>query len=204
MEYRGSNDERSHAEEIYTAYTAAMKEFVRWLVDNGRKVRLFVGDTNGSDDIVVTEILADVKESRPHLDPSWVVAEPTVSFADVMQGMSKCGSVVAIRYHNLVGALRLSKPTISISYSPKHDVLMEEMGLSGFSQPVNTLDVDRLIEQFTELQQRSEELRQAMKERNTANERLLGAQFAELSAVLFPAAPARSAAVPQPAGESAR
>ena len=65
-----------------------MKQFVRWLVDNGRKVRLFVGDTNGSDDSVVQEILADVKESRPDLDPSWVVAEPLSLFADVMQGMS--------------------------------------------------------------------------------------------------------------------
>ena len=117
-----------------------------------------------------------MKESRPHLDPSWVVAESTPSFADVMQGMSSCGSVVAIRYHNLVGALRLSKPTISISYSPKHDVLMEEMGLSGFSQSANALDTDRLIEQFNELQKCSEQLRQPMKERNAANERLLDAQ----------------------------
>ena len=63
---------------------------------------------------------------------------------------------------------------------------MSEIGLSGFSQPVNALDVDRLIEQFTELGRRSQELRQAMKERNAANEQLLDAQFAELSAVLFP------------------
>ena len=79
---------------------------------------------------------------------------------------------------------------------------MEEMGLSGVLAARQRAGRDRLIEQFTELQQRSEELRQAMKERNTANERLLGAQFAELSAVLFPAAPARSAAVRQPAGRA--
>jgi len=186
MEYRGSNDERGHAEDIYSAYVIAMKQFVRWLVESGRKVRLFVGDTNGSDDRVVQEILADLRESRPGLDPSQVVAEPTVSFADVMREMSPCGSVVAIRYHNLVAALKLSKPTISISYSPKHDVLVSEFGLSGFSQPVNALDVDRLIEQFTGLGRRSQELRQMMKERNAANEQVLDAQFAELSAVLFP------------------
>lgn len=198
MEYRGSNDERDRAEEIYTSYVAAMKQFVRWLVDNGRKVRLFVGDTNGSDDSVVQEILTDLRESRPGLDPSWVVAERTDSFADVMRGMSACGSIVAIRYHNLVGALRLSKPTISISYSPKHDVLISEMGLSGFSQPVNALDVDRLIEQFTELGRRSPELRQTMKERIAANEQLLDAQFAELSTVLFPDWQARPADAQQP------
>ena len=121
-----------------------------------------------------------------------------------MREMSPCGSVVAIRYHNLVAALRLSKPTISISYSPKHDVLMSEFGLSGFSQPVNELDVDRLIEQFIELGRRSQELRQTMKERNAANEQLLDTQFAELSAVVFPAWRAQSASARQPVGGSAR
>jgi polysaccharide pyruvyl transferase WcaK-like protein len=204
MEYWGSNDERGRAEEIRFAYVEATKQFVRWLVDNGRNVRLFVGDTNGSDDTVVREILADLKESRPGLDPARVIAEPTVSFADVMREMSPCGSVVAIRYHNLVGALRLSKPTISISYSPKHDVLISEFGLAGFSQPVNTLDVDRLIEQFTQLGRRSQELRQAMKERNAANEQVLDAQFAELSAVLFPDWRAQPEDTHQPVGGSAR
>ena len=203
MDYRGSNDERGRADEIYSAYVEAMKQFIRWLVDNGRNVRLFVGDTNGSDDSVVQEILADLKESRPDLDPHRVMAEPAASFADVMRGMSPCGSVVAIRYHNLVAALRLSKPTISISYSPKHDVLISEFGLSGFSQPVNALDVDRLIEQFTELGRRSQELRQAMKERNAANEQILDAQFAELSAVLFPDWQAQPEDAHQPVGGTA-
>ena len=120
-----------------------------------------------------------------------------------MRAMSPCGSVVAIRYHNLVAALRLSKPTISISYSPKHDVLISEFGLSGFSQPVNALDVDRLIEQFTELGRRSQELRQTMKERNAANEQLLDAQFAELSALLFPDWQAQPEDAHQPVGGSA-
>ena len=204
MEYRGSNDERDRADEISSAYVTAMKQFVRWLVDNGRRVRLFVGDTNGSDDSVVQEILADLRESRPGLDPSWVAAAATVSFADVIAQMSSCGSVIAIRYHNLVAALRLSKPTISVSYSPKHDVLMADFGLAGFSQPVNALDVDRLTEQFTELGARSEQLRQAMKERNAANEQLLDAQFAELSEVLFPEWQAQSQDAHQPVGESAR
>jgi polysaccharide pyruvyl transferase WcaK-like protein len=204
MEYRGSNDERGHAEDIYSAYVKAMKQFVGWLVDSGRKVRLFVGDTNGSDDSVVQEVLAGLRESRPDLDPCQVVAEPTVSFADVMREMSPCGSMVAIRYHNLVAALKLSKPTISISYSPKHDALISEFGLSGFSQPVNALDVDRLIEQFTELGRCSQELRQTMKERNAANEEILDTQFAELSTTLFPDWQAQPEDTQQPISGRAR
>jgi polysaccharide pyruvyl transferase WcaK-like protein len=196
MAYYGSNDERSHADEIHSAYVAGMKQFVRWLVDSGRQVRLFVGDTNGSDNVVVDEILADLREHRPSLDPSWVTAQDVTDFTDVMRAMLPVGSVVAIRYHNIVCSLALSKPTISISYSPKHDVLMTDMGLSGFCQNVNALDIGQLIEQFTALEKQAPQLRQTMRERNAAKARLLDDQFAELSAVLFPATePARTRSV---------
>lgn len=205
MGWYGSNDDRGRADEIYSSYVAAMTGFVRWLVDSGRRVRLFVGDTFGADDGVVEEILAELRESRPDLDPSWVVAVPTTTFTDLMQAMLPVNSVVAIRFHNVLCGLRLSKPTISISYSEKHDVLMADMGLSEFCHPARSLDLTQLIEQFTELENRSPELRQTLKERNEAKRRLLDDQFAELSAVLFPATdPARSGAEPAPARTGAR
>jgi polysaccharide pyruvyl transferase WcaK-like protein len=188
MGYYGTNDDRRQAGEVHAAYVEKMKFFVRWLVDGGRRVRLFVGDTNGSDDSVAQEILADLRAHRPGLDPAWVVAERVSLFTEQMRAMLPVGSVVAIRYHNVMCALRLAKPTISISYSPKHDALMADMGLSRFCQSANSLDVDRLIEQFTELDSQSAQLKQTMTDHNAANARLLDHQFATLSAVLFPAA----------------
>lgn len=200
MSYYGANDDRGQADQLHASYTAAMKSFIRWLVDNGRKIKLFVGDTNGCDDSMVQEIIADLKEHRPSLEPSWVVAEPVSTFADLMQTMAPVGTVVAIRYHNLLCALKLCKPTISIGYSAKHDVAMADMGLSEFCQPASSLDVDHLIEQFKELEKRSEQLQETMRERNAANARLLDDQFAELSAVLFPpAAPVSRAESYKPA-----
>ena len=186
MAYYGTNDDRQHADEIYATYVEGMKRFVRWLVDNGRRVRLLVGDTNGSDDGVVQEILTDIAEYRPDLDTSYVVSEQVASFAEVMQVMQPVGTVVAIRYHNILCAVRLCKPTISIGYSPKHDVLMADMGLGDFCEAVSSLDIDELMQRFTELERRSPELRDKMRERNATKGNLLADGFAELSAALFP------------------
>jgi len=150
-------------------------------------VRLIVGDTNGSDNKVVEEILADLRESRPDLDRSSVIPQPVTCFADVMRAIQPAGSVVAIRFHNVLGALRLCKPTIAISYSAKHAALMTDMGLPGFCRPVRTLDVEHLTEQFTELLARSGQIQQTLAELNVRNERLLEDQFTALSAALFPA-----------------
>jgi polysaccharide pyruvyl transferase WcaK-like protein len=194
MAYYGTNDERSQAEEIYARYVDGMKQFVRWLVDNGRRVVLIVGDANGSDGDVAQEILTDVRANRPDLDPSVVVAPAVTSYSDVVQALLPASSVVAIRYHNVLAALQLSKPTIAISYSPKHDVLVAEMGLPEFCMAVNALDVSDLIKLFTELESRSAELRQTLTERNAEKTRLIGDLFAELSAALF------GSAEPSPAG----
>ncbi|MGH3996512.1 MAG: polysaccharide pyruvyl transferase family protein [Pseudonocardiaceae bacterium] len=183
MAYHGGNDDRRRAGEIHRAYLDTMKRFVRWLVDGGRQVRLFTGDQE--DDRVVTEILADLRAHRPGLDPSRVVAEPASSLQDLMWQIATVDTVVATRYHNVLCALKLSKPTLSIGYAPKHDVLMAGMGLGEFCQSARSVDLDRLIKQFNTLESQREQLVDTMAERNRANVRRLEHQFTALSVALF-------------------
>jgi hypothetical protein len=64
MDYSGSNeDDRGRAGEIRSAYIEKLKSLTRRLVDNGRRVRLLVGDTNNADETVVEEILADLRRT---------------------------------------------------------------------------------------------------------------------------------------------
>ena len=186
MAYYGGNDDRRHAEQIHAAYVEKMKHFTRWLVDSGHRVRLFGGDNKWDDDIV-EEILADVRAHRPDLGPALVTAQPISSFAELMREVAPVGTVVATRYHNVLCALKLCKPTVSLGYSPKFASLMADMGMPEFCQDVHSLDVNRLIEQFTDLETRSAQLRDAMAKLNAAKEERLNQQFAALSAVLFPA-----------------
>lgn len=185
MAYGGSNDDRDRAQEIYARYVDGIKEVVRWLIDNGRRVRLFIGDTDGSDEATVREILADIRAFRPELDDSWVVAEPVSSFSEVMRALEPLGAMVATRFHNLVAAVMLSKPTIAVGYSSKHSALMSDMGLAEFYQSIESLDVGDLTEQFLELERRSEQLRQSLSLRTAEKVALLEGQFDELDTVVF-------------------
>jgi polysaccharide pyruvyl transferase WcaK-like protein len=185
MAYYGTNDHGGQADEIHASYLETMKCFIRWLLNNGRNVRLLVGDT--CDDSAVQEILADIREEQPDLEPSRVVAEPVVSFADLTRAMAPVGTVVATRYHNVMCALKLGKPTISLGYANKNIALMADMGLSDFCQFAHSLDLDRLIEQFTGLESRSEQLHRMIAERSETNARRVDEQFVALSALLFPA-----------------
>jgi len=199
MAYYGGNDDRLRADQIHVDYVEKIIRFTRWLIDNGYKLRLFGGDSK-FDEAVVQQILNDLRTYRPDVGPERVVAEPVSSIADLMSEMSMAGTVIATRYHNVISALKLCKPTISLGYSEKFVTLMTDMGLAEFCQFAYSIDVDQLIQQFTEMQSRREQLQRTMIERNAANARGLDEQFALLSDLLFPPAESSSASVePEPA-----
>jgi polysaccharide pyruvyl transferase WcaK-like protein len=192
MDYNGSNDDRRQADQLHASYVEKMKSFVLWLVDNGRSVRLFTTDAH--DEPIMDEVIAHLRAHRPQLDPSQIVAEPVPSIDELMRQIASVDTVVASRFHNVLCALMLAKPTLSVGYAAKFDVLMEEAGLAEFCQSARSVDVDRLIEQFTELESRSPQLQQMIMKRTAANVRLLDDQFATLSALLFRSAEPEEAA----------
>jgi polysaccharide pyruvyl transferase WcaK-like protein len=184
MEYHGGDDDRGR-DGIRNAYIREMTLFVRLMLQAGRDVRLLVGDANGSDDTVVQEIMADIQQCMPGLDPGRLAAWPAVSFADILAAMASAGSVVAMRFHNVVASLMLCKPTIAISYGAKHESLMEDSGQAEFCTPVKTLDHEKLAGLFTVLSDRGPHLRDMLMERKAASELLLAEQFARISHTLI-------------------
>lgn len=189
MEFHGSNDDRERAEEIRASYVAAMKRFVRWLVDHDRDVRLLTGDE--VDDPVVHDVLADLRAHRPDLQPGRVSAASLPTLGSLLTEVASLDVVVGTRYHNVVCALKLAKPTISISYSAKSDRIMAEMGLDEFCHSAHSVDVDRLIAQFIELDERAGDFREDMVKRADEKKLLLQEQYGVLAEKLFQVVPAR-------------
>jgi polysaccharide pyruvyl transferase WcaK-like protein len=68
-----------------------------------------------------------------------------------MQQMLETDVVVATRFHNVVCALKVGRPTVSLGYSKKNDALLAEMGLQQFCQHVETFDLDLLVRQVSQL-----------------------------------------------------
>ncbi|GAA2475202.1 polysaccharide pyruvyl transferase family protein [Streptomyces longisporus] len=179
MDFHGGNDDRARADEIHRRYLDGTIRFVRTLVEEGRPIRLLTGDQC---DVAVVEAILDAVDS-----PLVTAAEPA-SLADLMKEMAAADTVVAVRYHNLICALKTGTPVLALSYAAKSDALMDRMGLGAFCHPAREVDADRLLEQFRTLEKRSAELRQVLTERNQAAAEQLAEQFAALNAALFPAA----------------
>ncbi|GHI04218.1 hypothetical protein AQI88_35570 [Streptomyces cellostaticus] len=178
MDFHGGNDDRTRAEEIHRRYLDGTIRFVRTLVEEGRPVRLLTGDT--CDESVVAAILDAV-------DSPLVTAAEPASLADLMNEMAAADTVVAVRYHNLICALKTGTPVLALCYAAKSDALMDRMGLGAYCHSAREVDADRLLEQFQDLEKHAPELRQTLTERNRFAAQQLAHQFTALTTTLFPA-----------------
>jgi polysaccharide pyruvyl transferase WcaK-like protein len=171
MTYLGWENDAASGEATYQAYLEKLTSFAVWLLDRGHAVRILMGDTG--DRRAVRELLSKVNAALPSLHHGRLAFDPMSSLHDLMRQIAETDVVVTTRYHNVVCALKLGKPTVSIGYADMHDVLMVEMGLADFCQHVERLDVDRLIEQFSRLNAEQEHYERRIREANVAcSERL--------------------------------
>lgn len=187
MDFHGSNDERDRARELNSRYLDGITRFVGALAAEGRPVRLLTGDDV---DRPVAEAIIEA------VDSPMVTAAATASLGDLMKEMTVADAVVATRYHNLVCALKVGTPALSVSYAAKSDRLMADMGVGAYCHSAREIDADRLLEQFRELERNRSRVRRILAERNVVLVGRVRQQFAALSALLPGSDPA-----PAPAGQ---
>ncbi|MEU4872239.1 polysaccharide pyruvyl transferase family protein [Streptomyces sp. NPDC021608] len=177
MDFHGGNDDRARAQEIHRRYLDGTITFVRALVEEGRAVRLLTGDEC---DLSVVAAILDAVDS-----PLVTAAEPA-SLADLMKEMAAADTVVAVRYHNLICALKTATPVLALCYAAKSDALMERMGVGAYRHPAREVDADRLLEQFRDLEKHAAQVRQTLVEHNRLAAGQLDRHFAALTTALFP------------------
>lgn len=149
MTYYGWHKGPERVRGTYDGYIAKMTAYVGWLLDNGHRVRLLIGDE--TDNLAAEDILRALRADDAVRADARVAFAPASGLHDVMAQMAEVDIAAVTRFHNAVCALKMGKPTISIGYQDKNDVLLAEMGLADFCQHIERLDLARLKEQTERL-----------------------------------------------------
>lgn len=182
MAYGGGPDDRRHARQISEHYLRTMTSFTDWLLHHGYRVRLVWGDD--VDQPAVDAVVAGVHQQWPGLDTASFTIGRLSNLADVVDMFSEVGAVVGTRFHTVLSALRLGKPTISVGYGEKHTQLMASMGVERFSLSARHIDHTALVETFVTLEAAAPDVREVLAERNAAMTAAARRQLAELSTLV--------------------
>lgn len=141
MNYRGWSKGDANSESIYQSYLTKLTAYICWLIGQGHHVRLLTGDIH--DVQAVDDVLEKVAAK---VDPDRIAVGRGGSLHEVMDEIAQTDLVVASRYHNVVCALKLNRPVISLSYNLKNDYLLAEFG-QHYCQHIESFDVEVLKQQ---------------------------------------------------------
>jgi polysaccharide pyruvyl transferase WcaK-like protein len=161
---------------IHRAYLEKLARFARWLLTHDYDVRVLIGDI-AYDQAVLKQFRALLSDEMSADHAGRVTETPVTSVEELLAQLASTDLVVATRFHNVVLSLILNKPVIAISFHHKSASLMKWMGLSAYTQDMSDLDLDRLIEQFRELEKNAEPLKASMRQRTEESRKLLDEQY---------------------------
>jgi len=156
MAYYGPADDPVRGAAVRRTYVATMAEALARLTDGGDQVVLVGGD--GVDVDVAHEIRAAVFAQRPRLRARAVVVREFTTFTELTEEMMGAEVVVASRFHNLICALRLARPTVSVGYARKNRHLMQALSLDEYCQEIGQLDGDLLVTQIQSARENGQRL----------------------------------------------
>lgn len=182
MAYYGDNSDRHHADDIHTAYVEKITEFAQWLVTDGYRVRLLIGDQD--DEPVAHAVLHAVTAIVPGACAS-ITYEPASTMDVLLQQIGSVDLMVATRYHNVLCALHCRRPTISLGYGAKHHELMTQMSLPDFSLSVRTFEPQELMTRFKDLETNSVSLARTIGDCASRSTAIASAQLDDLDEKLF-------------------
>jgi len=163
-------------DQSYRRYLWAMADFTMWLLDRGYGIRILQGDAK-HDVTARQDFKATLEQRGVRYDTAGILDEGSTSVAELFAQVALTDVVVSPRFHNLILGLLLNKLVMSISYDPKNDALLQRFGLGRYCQPIDSLDVERLIEQFIDLERHGAARLPVLRERAGECRRLLDEQY---------------------------
>ena len=175
MEYTGRYSVENPSSAAYPAYLQTLAVFVTWLLDNEYDVRLLSGDRG--DKPVRRDFMELIAARLQPGNQQRIIDEPLHLATELLSQLAATDIVVATRFHNVLFALLLCKPVISISFHPKCISLMRQMGLAEYCHDINSLTAERLVEQIRHLSTNGDEVTRKIAERVELMRNLLEEQY---------------------------
>jgi polysaccharide pyruvyl transferase WcaK-like protein len=175
MLYHGRLSSDQDRDSTYQIYLEQLGVLARWLLARDYDIRLLIGEL--SDTSVTAEFKALLRNRLEVYDEERIIDEPASSVGDLLAQLSETDAVVATRFHNVLLALALNKPVICVSFHQKCTSLMQNMGLQEYCQDIKHLSADKLIEQFCQLEEKRDSLKEMIREKVADCRKALDEQY---------------------------
>jgi polysaccharide pyruvyl transferase WcaK-like protein len=150
MSYYGWANDPARGEAIFRTYIDKMSTIACRILDKGQSIRVLVGER--CDDRAVDALLDTIRSQRGYYaETDRLIVEPIESMRDLLIQVGSTDAVIGTRYHNVVGALMMSRPVVSLGYAAKFADVMTAVGLGRFCHDAEAITPDAVMNDLEEL-----------------------------------------------------
>lgn len=135
-------------EKIYTEYLHKLSEFARWLAEQNYALALFPGQT--VHDKSAIEDFKDLLIDKG-IPPEQIIERSISTVDELMSQLIDLDLVVASRFHGVLLSLLVNKPVLALSYHPKIDMLMKDVGLSEYCLEIDDFETSVMKDKFNSI-----------------------------------------------------
>ena len=175
MEFGAMYGIRPISSDEYQNYTAILAEFARWLLIRGYDLRLLIGDQ--MDVPALEKFKTKLSRTLTPGELTRIRGEPAASARHLVEQLAETDLVVGTRFHNVLLALLLSKPSIAVTFHHKCSALMEEMEVSEYCQDIHELTLEKLITKFCAMESEAAKITAHLSEKVLQNRVALDVQY---------------------------
>lgn len=161
---------------LYDAYIGKLADFTLWLLNQNYGLRLFSAESS-VDSYAIEDLRRRLANNLSPAAIDEMCKPPSANVSDLMAEMSGFDFVVTSKFHGVVFSHLLAKPVVALSYHPKIDDLMRNVGHSQYCLDIATFDSRRLEDAFTALVNNAQQLKARFRRTASSYYEMLRIQF---------------------------
>lgn len=148
MSYYGWANDAVSGDHTFRTYIDNMATIACSIIGEGHALRILIGERC---DRYAVDALLEAIRLRGGVDTDGVIDEPIESMSDLLGQIGRTDAVIGTRYHNVVGALMMNRPVVSLGYSAKFNDVMTSVGLGRYCHNVEALEPEAVLRDLHEL-----------------------------------------------------
>jgi polysaccharide pyruvyl transferase WcaK-like protein len=177
----------------YSAYVQKLVGFAAWLIDREYAVCLFPSEIY-MDHAVIQDVMKLLKDTNLCGRSEQVFENRVSTVGDLLHQLAAADFVVASRLHGVILSHVVRTPVLAVSYDPKVDRVMRNLGLSEYCMSIDRFDLASLTERFCSLESNQQAIRKLVAEKTAEYRTALKVQYEsifkvqneELSSIIIP------------------
>ncbi|MBF2048593.1 MAG: polysaccharide pyruvyl transferase family protein [Elainella sp. C42_A2020_010] len=167
----------------YLSYLSKLASFISWLLENQYVVFFFFADKG--DRQAIQDLKRVLDKSKISYSEEQITEQPPptnseTTFDEYMTQLAKTDLVIASRFHGVLLAQLLNKPTLALSFAKKTDCLMADTNQADYCLSINHFDVETIKEKFIALEENQALIKRQLANRTQQYREALAQQYVYL------------------------